>query len=162
MDNLFWVSNNQVLSDGCPKDNWIIYSFFLLLLCNRRRVGLTVFFMGAILYALFLAVFSHYLYCGHYFKADNINFVNKITHNTEVFEVSETNKINSTISRFFQFLAKNLWICWLSPPPRSEGRNGTKPILALNLEAKHFSRHGIAVSNLINSILSMYLTLGPF
>ena len=91
---------------------------------NRRRVGLTVFFMGAILYALFLAVFSHYLYCGHYFKGDNITFVNNITHNTEVFEVSETNKIKATISRFFQFLRSNPWI-W------RKGRNRTKQFLPL-------------------------------
>ena len=110
VDKLFWVSDNQVLSDGCPKDRSIIY--FFLLFCNRRRVGLTVFFMGAILYALFLAVFSHYLYCGHYFKADNENFVNEITNNTGVFKVSETAKTKAIISRAFQFLT-----------PRNGGRN---------------------------------------
>lgn len=119
---LFWVLDNQVLSDGSAKDKWII--FFFSCSPNRRRVGLTVFFMGAILYALFLAVFSHYLYCGHYFKGDNITFVNNITHNTEVFEVSETNKIKATISRLFQFLRSNPWI-W------RKGRNWTKQFLPL-------------------------------
>lgn len=104
---------------------------FFLLFCTRRRVGLTVFFMGAILYALFLAVFSHYLYCGHYFKADNENFVNEITNNTAVFKVSETAKLKTTISRSFQFLT-----------PRNGGRNWTKRISAFNIEAKHFFRHG--------------------
>ena len=65
---------------------WLI---FFLLLCNRRRIGLTVFFMGAILYALFLAIFSHYLYCGHYFMANNSVVVNEFPRNNEVFEVSE-------------------------------------------------------------------------
>ena len=78
--------------------------FFLPLYCNRRRVGLTVFFMGAILYALFLTVFSHYLYCGHYFKDwDNISFVNEIKNKTEVFKVSETNRIKATFSGFSNF-----------------------------------------------------------
>ena len=67
-------------------NEWLI---FFLLLCNRRRIGLTVFFMGAILYALFLAIFSHYLYCGHYFMANNSVVVNEFPRNNEVFEVSE-------------------------------------------------------------------------
>ena len=61
-----------------------LFTFFLWF-CNRRRIGLTVFFMGALLYALFLIIFSHYLYCGHY-------FMNATTiRDHEVFKVSETN-----------------------------------------------------------------------
>ena len=101
MDKLSWISDNQVLSGGCTKDKWIIN--FFLLFCNRRRVGLTVFFMGAILYALFLVIFSHYLYCDHHFKADNSNGITHHNHN-ETFEVSETNKTTATIAGFFQFL----------------------------------------------------------
>lgn len=89
LDKRFWVSHNEVLFDRCKNDKWII-SFFLLLY-NRRRVGLTVFFLGAILYALFLGIFSHYLYCGHYFMPNNSTIVNETTRNYEVFEVSETN-----------------------------------------------------------------------
>ena len=38
-------------------------SHFFSLFSNRRRIGLTVFLMGAIFYLTFLSVFSLYLYC---------------------------------------------------------------------------------------------------
>ncbi|KAL9957509.1 hypothetical protein ACROYT_G039148 [Oculina patagonica] len=42
-----------------------------------RRIGLTVFFLGAILYAMFLAIFSLYLYCGHSFMSNNSTIANE-------------------------------------------------------------------------------------
>lgn len=135
---------------------------FSLLFCNRRRVGLTVFFMGAILYALFLAVFSHYLYCGHYFMANNSNFFNEITHNYDVFEVSETDKTTAIIARFFQFLVISGSAGAIPHQGRGRGGMELSQFLPLNMKAKHFSRNSIAVFNLINTILSKCLTLAPF
>lgn len=69
-----------------------LFTFFLWF-CHRRRIGLTVFFMGALLYALFLITFSHYLYCGHYFMNETRrgDFMNETRRGDEVFEVSGTN-----------------------------------------------------------------------
>ena len=43
----------------------------------RRHIGLTVFFFGALLYGIFLGLFSHYLYCVH--SKTNSSFANQHT-----------------------------------------------------------------------------------
>lgn len=94
---------------GCGREELLFHPLTRELVRMKwRRVGLTVFFMGAILYALFLAVFSHYLYCGHYFKGDNITFVNNITHNTEVFEICSKSSLKPQEVVLILFCCVNL------------------------------------------------------
>ena len=59
----------------------------------RRHIGLTVFFFGALLYGIFLGLFSHYLYCVH--SKTNSFFANQHTQSYDPQKVRNVHILNT-------------------------------------------------------------------